>query len=259
MKKKLLALAFFAAAMGATAQSWAFQSLGRSTFTAGVLVGGVETATATIVIRDVVDPYNGINRSSITWSGVTPPSTGWKVANQLFKISSTITAIGGGLQIYTRNTDPDAVPSFVDPTPGVTDNPDSNPAGLLRATGSTTTVALPLAWSIKASSGSIPVAANPNNNGQNGNPSDPNAFQWLFMVDRATPDIPSTNTTAFADGAPYHSIITDAGIHFGQSPAEFGGVQQGQDTFVYMQANFTTATAQTPYQTSTLTIEAFRQ
>jgi hypothetical protein len=266
MKKQLAALAFFAAAIGATVPSWAFQSVGRSTFTAGLLTGGVRTATATIVIRDVSDPLGSPNRSTVTWSGVSVPSTGWKIADRCFLITSTITDPGGGIQIYTRNKEADAVPQFVDPTPGDTTNGDSNPAGLLKGnTASTTTVTLPLAWTIKSSTRTLECgtdqtgvgAADPNT-GPTGSVYN-NKFQWKFFKDRATPTIPSTGATAFVDGEPYVTMINVVGIHYGQDNTEFATAAADKKSFVYIEANFAGAAAQQAYQTTTMTVESFIQ
>lgn len=266
MKKKIALLAFAAAALGAWTPSWAFQSVGRSTFTAGLLSGGVNTATATIVIRDANNPLGSPNRSTMTWSGVTPPSTQWKLSDRCFVITATVTDAGGGLQIYTRNTDADAVPKFVDPTPGVTNNSDSNPAGLLRGnTVSNTGVVLPLAWSIKGSSAIIEggtdltgVGAADPNNGSSAAVFN-NKFQWKFFKDRATPTIPATNSTVFVDGEPYVTMISIDGFHFGQADSEFAPLSATKRAFVYLEADFTTAAANQAYQTTTMTIESFIQ
>lgn len=264
-KMKIAALGLFAAAMSALVPSHAFQSVGRSTFTAGLLTGGVRTATATIVIRDVVNPLTTPNRPTLTWSGVTPPSTGWKIADRLMVINSTVTDAGGGVQIYTRNTEADASPRFVDPTPGDTSNADSNPAGLLRGTTGDTGSVLPLAWSIKANPRIIEGgdtttgigAADPNNGSVAAVFN--NKFQWLFFKDKAGTNIPSTGATAMVDGEPFVTMIKSDGIHFGQSSTEFGAHPAGDNTFVYFQANFATAAAAQAYQTTTITVETYIQ
>lgn len=265
MKNKIKALAFFAAAMGVWLPSHAFQSVGRSTFTAGLTTGGVKTATATIVVRDVVNPLTTPNRPMITWSGVNPPSTGWKIADQLMIIKSTVTDAGGGVQIYTRNTESDASPRFVDPTPSDSSNSDSNPAGLLRGTSGDTGTVLPMAWSIKANVRTIEGgdvntgigAADPNNGPATAVFN--NKFQWLYFKDKATPNIPATNATAFVDGEPFVTMIKSDGIHFGQANGEFAPHPAGDNTYVYFQANFTGAVAQQAYQTTTITVETYIQ
>ncbi len=266
MKKKLAVLAFVAAALGASAPSWAFQSVGRSTFTAGLLTGGVNTATATVVIKDAIDPIGSPNRSTVTWSGVTPPSTVWKLADRCLVITATVTDVGGGIQIYTRNTDPDAVPKFVDPTPLDTTNADSNPAGLLKGNvAGNTGIVLPMAWAIKSSSRTIEggtdatgVGAADPNTGSSGAVYN-NKFQWKFFKDRATPTIPSTGATAFVDGEPYVTMINVVGIHYGQADTEFATAAADKRSFVYVEANFAGAAAQQAYQTSTMTVESFIQ
>src|SRR5688572_25375879 len=140
MKHQIKVLVFAASALvGLTAPSWAFQSVKITTVTAGARTGGALIADYTMNIRDVGNPF-GANQSSITWSGVNVPNTQWKIADRLILLNSTVTAGGGGVQIYTDNTAADASPRFIDPTPGDKTNADSIASGLVRGTAGTTSV-----------------------------------------------------------------------------------------------------------------------
>jgi hypothetical protein len=218
-------------------------------------------------IRNTNDPLNpAVDLATITWSGVTPPTTQWKIADQLMVLVATVTDGNGGVQIYTNNKASDSSYSFVDPTPGITNNPDSDPAGLLKVpvAGTTTTSALSMAWSIKAATqtvGTTILAADPNTGPTTG---PGNKFQWLFMEDKNTPPIDFNgdainDTTGFINGDTFVTMIKTIGIHTGQGPTDFQAQPNGVPSYVYFQSNFTPAQAQTAYQTNTLRVEAFIQ
>jgi len=257
--KKLVAVVLGLAAFAALSSSaWAFVPVARTTVTATVTTGGTRTAAVTVKIRTNTAPF-GADQSQVTWSGVTPPSTQWKIADQFLLLNATVTDSGGGVQIYTRNMDSDASPKFEDPTPGDTSNTDSNPAGLLMGTSGTTTVTVPLAWSIKGASATVGtdlLAADPNTGPATG---PGNKFQWLFMNDKNTPTIPATGTSAFVNGAAYVTAINVSGIHAASGEADFFTFPDGSNSFLYVQANFSAAAAAQAYKTSTLTIESYLQ
>lgn len=273
MKKQLTAaLVLVAAAIGAAAPSWAFQSVQRATVTAGTTVGGVKAARFTLNVRSINNQTANLTvGSSITWSSVVA-GDGWKMADRLLVINSTVTDLNGGIQLYTENTANDASPKFTDPTPGVTTNPDSAAAGLVSAVD--TTVTLPLAWSIKSSSkvveGTDPLtsigATDPNNGSASGAN---NKFQWLFVTDRYNSsgidynqdgDVTDAGDAApFVDGSVYQSIVRVNGIHTGQGDTDIEVRPDGTNAFVYFESNFANALPQTSYQTTALRVEAFIQ
>jgi hypothetical protein len=267
-KQKLALLAIVAAVMTVLATpSSAFQSVQIATRAASVLTGGSLSASFTLKIRNTNDPLNpAVDLATITWSGVTPPTTQWKIADQLMVLVATVTDGNGGVQIYTNNKASDSSYSFVDPTPGITNNPDSDPAGLLKVpvAGTTTTSALSMAWSIKAATqtvGTTLLAADPNTGPTTG---PGNKFQWLFMEDKNTPPIDFNgdainDTTGFINGDTFVTMIKTIGIHTGQGPTDFQAQPNGVPSYVYFQSNFTPAQAQTAYQTNTLRVEAFIQ
>lgn len=257
MNKRIAIFAIVAAAFTASAPAWAFKSVARSTVTAQVTTGGAKIANVSVKIRNTSAPF-GADQAAINWTGVSVPyAPGWKVADQFLLLVATVTDVNGGVQIYTRNMDNDALPKFVDPTPGDTSNADSNPAGLLMGTVGTTSSVLPMAWSIKTASATIGadlVAADPNSGPETGAG---NRYQWLFMSDKNTPAIPSTNTTAFSNGAEFVTAINGTGVHSAQGPAGFFAHPNGANSFVYLQASFSQAAAQQSYRTTTLTVESF--
>jgi len=286
MKKQLIAaLVLVAAAIGATTPSWAFQSVQKTTVTAGTFVGGARVARFTLNIRDISNQLVNLPiTSSITWSGV-QSGQGWTMASRLLVLNSTVTDNNGGIQIYTENTASDASPKFVDPTPSSTTNADSNAAGLLEGLTGTSSKALPMAWTIKSTTRTIEGgtdvtgvgAADPNNGPTTGVFN--NKFQWLFVTDRYNTggidydndgqivlgdgSIDPGDAAPFIDGAKYQSLVRVGGIHVSQDsrpdPLGMEGRNDGLDSFVYFQANFAEAAAQTPYQTTTLRVEAFIQ
>jgi hypothetical protein len=212
-------------------------------------------------------------RSSITWSGLTP-GYGWKIADRLLVLNSTVTDTNGGIQIYTENTASDASPKFVLPLPADPINPVNNAAGLLQGISGNTSTTLSMAWSIKASTKEVEVndpvngigAQNPNNptgSGYN------NPFQWLFITDSVNTsgiDYNGNGTVTdpgdqapFVNGAAYISPVRVGG---GLEVLQDGTIQaetNGSNSYLYLQANFGNAAAQTAYQTTTLRVEAYIQ
>jgi len=272
MKRKLAGLILIAAAMGATASSWAFQSQQKQSVLAGSHVGGQKVARFTLKIRDTSNPF-GVDQSSLTWTGVNA-GDGWKIGDRLIVLNSTVTDSNGGIQIYTENTASDASPQFVDLTPADTTNPDSAAAGLLEGLSGSTNHVLPVAWSIKSSTkiveGAVATtgigATDPNNGSTTGAN---NKFQWLFVTDRYNTqgidfnqdgNVTSPGDAApFADGDPFISMVRVGGIHVQQNPASIESLSDGLNAYVYFEANFAQAAAQTDYQTTALRVEAFIQ
>ena len=222
----------------------AFQSFGRSTNTAIAELTGGGTVLMAITLRNISD---NSTTTQLYWTGVTLPST-FVRSGAYIDLASTMTASGGGIQIYTDNT------SSVDANPKYTyaSSTFSNPAGLVDTT--TTTKTLPLAWSIKdtTATATAPTAADPTSG------TDPNASQWLFFKDRATQSDASQNTTPFADGETFIAVKRAGdGIHFGQSDTAFGAAPSPDD--IYVEANFNGAVTPRTYKTSTLRLERYTQ
>jgi len=192
--------------------------------------------------------------SVLTWSGGL--TANWVRADQYLELAvDPYNNQTWGVQIYTDNKGSGANPTFSTTIPA--GKSGSNPAGLVDM--QKTSATLPLAWSIKAGTQTAiaaePATAEPNDNGQNGNPTDPHAFQWLYMEDAQTPAIPSENTNQFQNGNSFVTVQDNAGIHFGQSDFEFGA--QYPPNYIYLEANFKNALTPQTYQTSTLRVEFF--
>jgi hypothetical protein len=157
--------------------------------------------------------------------------------------------------MYTANTSPDANPKFI-----ITDSDSSsNPAGMVMV--SDKHYGVPLAWSAKAGTQApsvvAPVVAEPNENGGicgNGL-STPAAFQWLYMEDVQTPSIPALCQNGFQNGNAYSVVQDNQGIHYGQSPTEFGAATS--PNYIFLEANFGVGFAQQTYTTNSLIVEVF--
>ncbi len=181
--------------------------------------------------------------TEITWTGATT-SSAWKIADQYFQIAVDANTTSWGVQIYTDNKASHATPKFE--KEGV-----ANPAGLVNTSDPSRTISL--AWSIKAGTRPVaevtPVAADPNNE------SDDFSFQWLFMKDASTPDIPLEKTTAFVPGELPVTVRNQIGIHYGQRDTDIGS--ENPPNFLFLEANFGQSVGSRSYKTSTLTLEFF--
>ncbi len=276
MKKQLVALgALLATIVGFSAMVQAATPVAGSArvFLASATTGGTLKAEFGIKLRPVANPDGtGADLTRIAWSGALP-NGGWKIANTVLKTTWTVTDANGGITIYTDNQNAAALPRFVPPLPADPHNVANDPSGLLRGTsGTTSSPGLSLGWSIKPSSMVV------NGAGDTGiRPEDPNAatsdsYLWFYMVDKSNPGIDfdgdgwdpvndDNDTEAFAYGSSYVTMIRFNGIHQVQSGDFSSGYAPDPDktSYVYIEANFASATAQTTYQTSRVTVEAYLQ
>jgi hypothetical protein len=263
MKKLMAGMMVAAAAIVASVSpSFAFQSVQEAQAKATATTGGTNTAAFTIIkFRSVA---GNVDQSTWTYTfpTVDPLSASWTRANEYMVLNATVTDVGGGIKIYTDNTRGDASPKFVPPT-NVSTAPTSVAAGLLKGTSGTTSAApLPMAWSIKTSTTGAPTQANPQNS------ADTNSFQWLNLTDFSNwasgTDFNGNGTTndpgdsaPLALNAKFPTMISNIGVHFGQADTEFGAYPDGQNSFVYMEANFAGADVLQAYQTNKIIIEAY--
>lgn len=273
-KLQLSTLVIFSVLMLTSVRSWAFQSVQKSTVSAQVTTGGQRIARFNYAIRFATNPFGG-NATRLGWSGVNPLLVTWKLSDNLIVMNSSVTDVGGGIQLYTDNTANDASPQFYDPTPQNTINPDSNAAGLLEGLSGKSSKTLPMAWSIKSSTRIVEGGTDATGVGA----ADPNTgletavynnrFQWLYMMDKFNTDGIDNNgdgdvkdavdAAPFTNALPYIVIRKANGIHFGQADSEFGALPNGRDAYVYFEANFATASSLQNYQTTTIRLEAFIQ
>lgn len=205
--------------------------------------------------------------TEFSWNVNIPVASGseWKLSDQYIKLEvQNITDEQWGLQIYTNNADPAAQPRFVDPTPNPNDA-GSDPAGLLYDNaGAPTGMTLPLAWSIKDLVTQVPTPADPNN------AANPDSFQWFFFKDRNTPNIDLNNNgtfgdpgepTQFVDGEDFITVRMNqngtGASHFVQGDPGQGYFPTMSPEYLFLQANFFNAGAQSTYRTNTITFEFF--
>jgi hypothetical protein len=266
-----------AAALAASAtSSYAFTSFKIITTTASATTAGTNQADFTLNTANVGTPTVLLGTTTLSWASFDPLTTTWKIAQQVFVLTSTVTDVGGGIKIYTDNTDPTANLRFVAPT-AVSTAPTSVAAGLLKAGLPTTSAApLPMAWSIKTSTRIVEGGTVDTGVGAADPVTGPttavfnNKFQWLFITDKSN----WANGTDFnGDGdtndpgdaaplaldAPFVTMINSVGVHFGQDDLEFGAFGDGLKTYVYMEANFATANVLQAYRTVRLKFEAYLQ
>ena len=268
MKKGLAVVSLMAAFVAFLSPStWAFQARGKQVIRATANTLGVKTAEFGVKLRPIANPEStAADATTLTWAN-RQPNSGWQLADQVLKTTWTVTDANGGIQIYTDNKTAGAVPLFVDPTTDTKDA-NSNPAGLLLGSSGNSSVTLPLAWSVKVSS-MVPnqagtrgiVAADPNIT------TNPNYYQWFFMFDKQTPSIDRNgdgDTTdledgrAFANGDTfdYVNVIKNVGVHNSPAPGDYFS-DSDRISYIYLQADLSTAVAQATYSTSRLTIEAY--
>ena len=123
------------------------------------------------------------------------PTSTWTMAQQYVELGvQSILKKNYVVLIYTDNTNPYHSTQFIDPTPGTTSNPDSNPGGLLLVNHlpvitpdfPTSSLTSPLAWTIKDQKDHLGflAPADPNEAATN-----PNAPQWFYIKDKNTPFI----------------------------------------------------------------------
>jgi len=223
--------------------------------------------------------------TSITWGAPALPA-GWVMAKQYLELTfqpiTSLTSTGSGgsqgspdaqgnlweTRLLTDNTGAGtgtaSFPQWQDPTPGLTSNIDSNPAGLIEVTGSTYTqrVPVPLAWSVKDSTDTQATGIVPSDpaNGL------PPSFQWNYASDMQTPWI-DLNHNGVVDSADVQSvpsnpeqdaIIVQKGnlMHSAQGPG--GYFDSLSPTQIYLEANFMYAYTPGQFKTN-IYLESFSQ
>jgi hypothetical protein len=222
-----------------------------ATLTATATTGG--TPTIAIISAVIKNISNNATATSIGWTNT---AAGWQVSDQYVDLNTNINTKSGGVQYYTDNTNAAASPKYTAVISSVT----PTPAGLVDPTG---TQKLPTAW--LASTTTVTGLG----------PTDPNAntgqsFLWFFHEDKAQVAVPSANAAAFNNGDAFvtvyaapgtilggQTVASPGGVHFAQNPNSFGGFAQNAHTFIYTEADFTAALAQTTYSTNRLILEAF--
>lgn len=203
----------------------------------------VDNTTSPIFQTALKNRSNNGLATQVTWDSVNLPAA-WAIADQYIELDVDVSTQIWGVQIYTDNRANDASPAYS----GLISSYTATPAGLIDTVA--TARKLPLAWAVRTAVSTIPVvAADPNN------ASNPNSFQWFFIEDARQVAVPILNANAFVNGDPYVTVLNNVGLHYGQSPAEFGA-----DTppyRIYLQADFGNAVTPRTYRTSTLRVELY--
>jgi hypothetical protein len=259
IKKFVVPLAVLACAALIPVKGFAFTSTNKSTQTASVTFTGAGVANMTLTV------FGGGN---ITWPAVSLPVTGngWVDASKYLVVSATVTAYGGGIQIYTNNAAAGITPQWTGALLPVTSTGTTanNPAGLVSE--SNTTATLPMAWSATPSTTTATLADEPNNCGK----TDPTgtACAWNYMLDKNTPNTlgpivagVQTYNSGFANGATYVELYqAGSGLHYDSGPSGFFPNTTAPNFDVFLEANFSnalTSASGITYQTSALVVESF--
>jgi hypothetical protein len=243
MRKLLSIVLALGVVAGLTVASFATftSSVSKSTFTAGITFTG----------QGVVQVNAQLNTgSSIAWTGVSAGVTGWKAADTYIIMDSTITDATGGIQIYTDNKAGDVAHPYTG---------TANPAGLVGyqagvPTASSTT--LTMCWRLTDNTTNTLTIVQGGDNKLYSNEIGGQAGQYpcfVWIKDFHTPAIPSTNTTAFANGEDYVTV-KDA-LRGGQH-AEGTWNSMPSPDYIYFGAYFKNAVTPRTYN-ATLRVEAF--
>jgi len=264
----LTGLAALALAVSMPAQA-AFTSKGAApAITASATTGGSPTVQInSVAVKNI---SNNGTATALGWTNPTP-GAGFLVSDQYIQMVSNINQLNGGIEIYTDNTNAAANPKFTGSISSFT----ATPAGLIGASTGLTDQKLPTAW--RASTFTLTNVA----------PVDPNAttatdpsgqhFLWFFHEDRAQVAVPTSSAALFTDGDPFITVYaapgtplkdslgatttttaSNSGLHFAQGPTQFGGFNAGVvSTYIYTEADFTSALAGQSYSTNRIILEAF--
>jgi hypothetical protein len=241
MKKIVAPLLVGAVALVTPVASHAFTSLSVLSSTASVTVTG-GTASLALAIKNI---SNNTAATAISWTAAA--GQGWTLANQYVQLNTTLSTSGSGVQTYTNNAVAGANPRYT----GLISSYTQTPAGLVSE--STTTQVIPTAWEVTASTAGVNGAVDPGTGSIS-----PNSYAWFYHEDHSQVAVPSSNAGAFTNADPFITVVGAGNqIHYGQGPTQFGGpVPQ---SYVYLEANFTSALGGVTYQTSALTFELFTQ
>ena len=282
----MLASASFVMAVASATSHAAFTSKGTQVLSATAGVGGTPTVSITSVVLKTIAANTQLAAGApMTWTGATP-GAGFLVADDYIQMVSNINQVNGAIQIYTDNTNAAATPKYT----GLVSSYTATPAGLIGAT--LTDQKLPTAWraSTYTLTGFDPSKGSPTN------PTPYLWFyhedkaQVAVWTSSATsfgvvPLGPSAGQGSIGGGDPYVTVYvapgttllshgfdnsgnetvspvttdsTHSGLHFAQSPTEFGGfVSKPVSTYIYTEADFTGALAGQTYSTNRLILEAY--
>jgi len=248
MRKLLVAVMAIGLVAIVSATSFAFtSSLAISTLTATAQF----TAAGSVNMSYQFMNLTGGTTNQIYWNtgAITLGSTSWYRADSYMLLSTTMTASGGAVRIYTDNLAADASPKYGFGVQPSTNSPN-DPEGLVASSSNTKTLAM--CWRVSAST--ITPAINQGGSGALTpgtlwDTATGNQFPcYLWMMDKGTYNF-------YTGAASDYSIIRDSGRGIQYSEAGWGATQS--NVFVYFGANFATATTPNTYRTQTLRLESF--
>jgi hypothetical protein len=257
----MLASAAVVIAAAAISHAQTFTSIGKNYVIASVTTGGSKQVSIVSVALQG-------NAAQLSWTGATVGS-GWLVANQYIQLVTNITETGGGVQIYTDNEN--STPAF---SPTAVSSNTPSPAGLVN--NSNTTQSLPTAWTASTFTLTSVTPVDPTANSGS-------SYNWFLHEDKS--QVANVlNAAQFTDGDPYITVyaapnttltsgttldkngnpvagaattVYGGGVHYAQAPTSFGNFNTNATTYIYTEANFASALAQTTYSTNKLILEAY--
>lgn len=241
----LLVAAVFMAVSGSVAFA-AFTSVSTVKKTAKVEFTATGAFTWDIAIKNVAGDGTA---TEITWDAgsITPGTTGWANAQQYILITSTITDATSAIQIYTDN---EKGTSFKYVHVGDTNTVS---AGGLVGTKNPSAKPLPMAWSMKDVKISTTVV-NPQ--------SADNTIKYasLYFKDHGDTLVDAASeSTKFSNGDDYVTILKGGtGWRWGGGAGDIGGSASGT-FYMYIGADFSSASTPNTYGTDTLTFEGFTE
>ncbi|MCL2145077.1 MAG: hypothetical protein FWH43_06275 [Endomicrobia bacterium] len=232
-----LVVAVFVAAAASPAFAQ-FSHVSSSTKTAKVEFTGTGVFAWTV---DLFDIAGDAPATEFTWVGGATKPTGWATSTQYAVITTTITQTGAGIQVYTDNQNGTTY-QFTGSSTAVAN------AGLVARTA-TNNNPLPMAWSMKEVKISTTVV-NPISS------DDAVKFASCYFKDKNGPS--SGDSTKLTNGEAYATILNTGGMKYGGGDGERGGSPSGT-FYMYIGADFATASTPMEYGTDTLTFEGYTE
>lgn len=266
MRKLLVAVLALGLVAAVRTTSFAFtSSIAISTLTASATFTGAGSVNMSYQFMNLA----GGTTNQVWWNtgNINLGSTSWWRADSYLVLTTTMTAMGGAVRLYTNNVlvnNPTASPYYGYGIQTSSNSPN-DPAGLICV--STNTRTLPMCWRVSSSTITPSIAQGGSQAGTNaltvGTLWDTNTTPanqaplypcYLWMMDKGTFNFWTTGASA----APDYSIIRDS--MRGIQHAEAGWGAAPSPVYVYFGANFATAVTSTSgvtYKTSALELEAF--
>jgi hypothetical protein len=194
--------------------------------------------TLDVTLKKVSDGST-VTGTAITWTNPHPGVDRWKTADQYMELKLTyFNAAGCGIQIYTDNKNPAAVPRF---------DGASDPAGLIDV--SSTSHKVPLCWRIVDVTTTTHIMQGADNFPDRlwENQLTDQYPCYIWMKDRQSSD--------FADGMDYATAWDYRGIQHGETT--FGAAKS--PNYVYFGADFSHAVGSRTYETGKLIVELYSE